>query len=218
MQKFPSWIKLMWARRVLVGCVLLLVAGGVASADTTYIYIGQAFNSAGCLFGVFCGPAPVGSGPITLSFTEATPLPANLTGPIYGIMADLTTLVGLTPTSFTISDGLNTFTGVNSFSNFFVETDSSGNIIAWNIGYNIPGVYGENTINSTGATPGNPVTVQDGAASFCFSLQCETVHFVNNQAGTWTVQGATATPEPASLVLVATGFMAFAALRRKRAS
>lgn len=205
----------MWVKRALVSCVLLFFSGGVASADTTYTYTGKAFDTASCLFKFFCA-GPVGPGPITLSFTEATSLPDNLTGPIYGIMADLT-LVGLTPTSFTISDGLNTFTGVNSFSNFFVETDSSGNIIAWNIGYNIPNEYGENTINSTGATPGNPVTVIDDAANFCFSLQCETFDYVSNP-GTWTVQGTTATPEPASLLLLATGFMAFATLRRKRAS
>ena len=194
------------AARTLMVCLPLVMAAGVASADTTYTYSGQAFTTDTCLFGLFCAGS-VGAGPITLSFTESAPLAANLTGAIDGVMADLTA-VGATPTSFSIFDGLNKFQGVSSATNFYVETDASGNIIAWNIGY-YNGFYGEVSIN-------NPVTVYDGAASYCFpSNQCETFHYVASP-GTWVeTQTGTGVPEPSSVILLATGLASIATLRRR---
>jgi hypothetical protein len=209
MQRAPrlmNSITVSWAKRVVLAYTLLLGAAGVASADAVYDYTGLAFDSSSCLFGFFCAPFAPGPGPITLNFTVPTALPANLSGTVAFTLFDMMSTVATTPTSFSISDGLRTFSGVPStFTNFDVATDAFGNIVQWNMGY-FDGSFSLATINDI-------QNVRDGSATFAF--QTETFHFID-QTGAWTSPQAAPVPEPASLLLLGTGLISAAALRRRR--
>jgi hypothetical protein len=87
-----------------------------ASAQTTtYSYTGNAYNQFG---GTFTCPPVCG---IRGSFTVAAPLPP-------------TSNFSFTPISFSFTDGLTTFTPANTTNPAFdVVTDSSGNIVSWNM-------------------------------------------------------------------------------------
>ena len=112
----------MTARRIIQLTLLLALTGiftlagsSTARADVTYAYRGNAFTE----FHLSYACPPVCG--ITVSFTVAQPLAANL--PFQSLF---------TPISYTITDGLNTFTEHSPRPcGFEVSTDSNGNISTW---------------------------------------------------------------------------------------
>src|SRR6185437_9213306 len=103
-----------------------------AKASEVYSYFGNTFTSTyGSLYTApLNSPCGISCDLVTISFTVASPLGANFSGAV-------------TPTSFTVSDGINTITGGNfltiinaqfpSYPTFIVDTDASGQIAKWAI-------------------------------------------------------------------------------------
>jgi hypothetical protein len=217
-----------WAKRAVLACALLLGAAGVASADVTYTYTGsQPFNVAGCAdFNLACAPVPPGppgNGPLTLSFTVPTALAPGL-GTIGGALYDLTSNVATTPTSFSINDGKLTLSGpaAGVTDMFLVATDKFGNILQWDVIITeIPpsAVLDTFTMSTQNFPFGN--AIQDGSVVDVFLIgafgtaDTYTVFSNRNAPGAWTLPGGAATPEPSSLLLLATGLIAAAAFGRR---
>ncbi len=88
------------------------------STTTTYVFLSVPLNQ-------FVGTACPPTCHLTGSFTVAQALPPNLVEDVGGSGA-------FTPLSFTFTDGVTTFTQLNSpLSGFAVHTDANGNIIQW---------------------------------------------------------------------------------------
>src|SRR5262245_55808483 len=97
---------------VLVAALSALGAAN-ANADVIYSYLGKDFTN-------FTGPYTT-SDHVTLTFTLASALGDNL---------PLSTVVPLT---FTITDGVNTFTNTSQIQSFALSTTSVGSIDTWQI-------------------------------------------------------------------------------------
>lgn len=111
-----------------VVCTLLLVlvclvAGRPAKAQATYNFVGVPFNT---FSNTSCPPTCQ----ITGSFTLAEPLAPNLSVPISQFAPDAAGVTGsLTPTAFSFTDGVQTFTNFNTSDwGFSADTDAQGNI------------------------------------------------------------------------------------------
>ncbi|HEV2987281.1 MAG TPA: dockerin type I domain-containing protein, partial [Candidatus Angelobacter sp.] len=102
----------------LLGFALFITHPLAGAGLTTYVYVGAQLNQ---FVGTSCPPTCH----LTGSFTVAQPLPPNLVQDVGGSGA-------FTPLSFTFTDGVTTFTQVNSpLSGFAVHTDGNGNIVQW---------------------------------------------------------------------------------------
>jgi hypothetical protein len=190
------------------GILLNLCLATLAQADTIYQYTGNSYDPADCE-GAYCS-----GGPYHLSITVDVSAPVgaldNLTqfGPLF--LGSLSPFVQ----SFSFSDGLEFLSSANpdeAGGYFDVQTDSSGNIVAWDahlesdtgsvafISLNDPGF-----VYDSGGTP--------GASSVSFGSNM-------NDPGTWTMTttAPASTPEPDSLLLViAGGASALLLMRKKR--
>jgi hypothetical protein len=180
--------------RVRTGLFILLLASLAlvsAQANTIYTYQGTAMISRTDLTAL-C-PAPC---VLTGSFTFAAPLPANFAGTVNPIT-----------TSFT--DGTMVLDNFNSSVSATVMTDAQGNIAGyWAIQLD---AFDQHHTISTINAPGN--IVRDLTFNFTNQGVYEAYNF--NSAGYWT-ESQSATPEPASLLLLGSGLMGALAYGRRR--
>lgn len=177
-------------QKLACGLGVLLVAvicAPIVKGDTitTYTYTGNVYTEA--------------TGAFTLSedvsgfFTESTPLAANLSE----------TLISA-PTTFSFSDGPDTFTQSSNLSaeHFFIGTDENGNIDSWEI------------VLQTGS-PADELTTSQNGDEVC-EFDCGTfADNDDNPGGSWTTTSIS-TPEPASILLMPAGLLALALLARNR--
>jgi PEP-CTERM motif len=156
----------------------------------TYTYTGSDFTSVN-------GPYTTADS-VTGEFTLSAPLADNLT-----------TLTDITPVSFSFSDGVQTITNLSvtpsyNHVDFEFETDATGDITFWNV--EISPAPGTEVV--TYSLPGPSDSADIGTFS---GSEGATVPALDD----WTTTTAV-TPEPASLMLVATGLAGALTLRRRR--
>jgi len=166
----------------------LMTSATALAGPVTYTYTGNDFNV------IVGSPGPNTSDDLTITATFAGPLPNQ-------------SLTIDTPTFWSISDGVDTITSSTagvSYENFQFAA-SGGSITAWDIQVNGP----SNSLRSDSAC------TDIGFVAYCDSSNtyAGTNYAVNNiSAGVWT-----STPEPASVLLFATGLGAIVLRKRFRA-
>ena len=197
---------------------LVLAAAPAWAAPVTYDYSGNAFNN----FSNTGGTPYTSTDHVTVSVTLASVLGANFNG-------------SATATAFSISDGRFLFNPLNVTNSLFdFKTDASGTIVEWYVyGENFAPVVGggvtqfvatENFTNNHGlATQDSGQDVTCGVGSSAV-LGCEyggtgftsAAGYVSRDAGTWSVEGSAAVPEPSALALagLALSMLAFSARSR----
>ena len=192
--------------RALVAIAIILLPIPLLASPVTYSYTGQDFSS---LYVSGESQQYSTSDSIVGEFTLSAPL-----------ADDLTSFTTVTPTSFSFSDGVQTITNLSANlvaaqTYFQVETNASGAITAWSITVTTDGGTAHDdieTVDETGfAQDDGEVSSSPGVYS-----EGENTSSDGSSAGTWTSSAAVVTPEPASLMLVATGLLGAAGLVRRR--
>ncbi len=176
----------LWTRTALVTSFILLIGLQSAARAETYTYTGNAFESATSPYST--------SDFVSGFFTVASPL------------GDSLPLGTFTPTSYSFSDGVQTFSNASPPSvTFKVGTDSSGNINAWFISL----TSGLNVIST--ATSPNQEDFGETSVGTASNLFDE---------GTWVASaggggGGSTVPEPGYAALLAVGLVGIAVVRRR---
>ncbi len=149
---------------------MLMLGGTVLYAQiTTYTYTGKNFTSATFPYST--------SDAVTGTVVFPNPLPGNLLAVNVG---------GGTPSSWSFSDGLNTWNNTNASFSLTVVTDHQGNITAWSVGVTpyLPGTQisavGNSANPSLSANPGDNVVEEFPANSG------NEVSAGNTSSGVWT--------------------------------
>jgi hypothetical protein len=175
-----------WTRTALVTSFLFLTGLQSTAKAETYTYTGNDFQTA--------------TSPYTLTdfvsgfFTVASPLGDNLA------------LGAITPTSYSFTDGVQTFSSASPPSGvtFKVATDASGNLNGWFIDLQ----SGVNFV-STATTPNQEDQGTSGGGA--------ALNFFDE--GSWQASasggGGSTVPEPGYAVLLAVGLVGIAVVRRK---
>lgn len=162
---------------------LFMVVASSAMADTQYTYTGNQFNF---LLGTACPPECSLSG----YFTLPSPIGDNVTGAF------------VTPTTFSFTDGLMTITQANAtgFSFDHISTNSTGEIVGWNMEWTTAGYKMFSGTNPPGCTGCSVIDV-----TFNNAITIEAA--IPNDPGRWTATTTGVVPEPSTLALFATGLV-----------
>jgi hypothetical protein len=185
--QFASLLR--WVPVALLLSVLAIGCAPSARADSfTYSYVGNAYNQFG---GTFACPPVCG---ITGSFTVAAPLTPNAN-------------YYFTPLSFSFTDGLTVFTPTSvTKSDFGVVTNLLGQIIGWNMDWQIPTDEMFSGTNPPGCVGCRVVDGSfDGNIAFAE---------INDTPGKWSASSSV--PEPSSIVMLCTGLLGLLGARRRR--
>jgi len=181
-------------KRNLFGRVLVIPAAFILTiplmADATYTYTGNDFTAVSSPGGGYTM-----SDSVTGSFTIASPLGDNL---VAGGSGDIT------PTSYSFTDGVQTFTNAsppNDGVDFQFSTNASGVITKWFVFLEGGGVQ-DNTI----ATDTETGSVADHGDQDFDQFGGQNI----SDPGTWSSSGASAAPEPGSLWMLGAGLAALA--------
>jgi hypothetical protein len=196
--------------RVLFVATVLSILPMPVLAETIYTYTGNPFTQG--FDGTTFFPSPVA--PFTSNdsisgwFSVATPLGANFC---------VSLPCQITPTAFSFTDGVDTFTESNVMgsvffptgSQFFISTDVHGDIIDWSISLLIQ------SSPSTSRSLDSEIfgmPIDQGRVQDVFATN-------NHNPGTWTVSSGDVShvPEPSTLLLVGSGIVGLAGGIRRRA-
>lgn len=205
--------------------ILSLAAAPALAAPVTYEYTGHAFTSFNTVGG---GTSYTGANHISISMTLASALGAGLSQAF------------VTPTAFSLSDGLQTITDANATNSFFgFSTDAAGTIVSWHVGAIVSNTFvgggvsdelmSESAWSSkTGlqqtSDSGNQVTCGPDSApgvgcAYYGNGFAQSYGAVSANAGTWSIaETAGNLPEPPALALagLALSMLPLAARRRTR--
>lgn len=184
----------------LLSIVLCAISPRPARATTIYTYTGNGLSS------VICGTCGVsGSNFVSGTVSFATALAAGL------VDANVAALV----TSYSFTDGVQAADNTTTNLNFFVSTNASRQITAWDFEAwsfttgvaEIQTTNGIFTCRPNGCSSGNGDSV---------SLANITVVAQNSRPGTWGGPVTTSpVPEPSSLLLLGTGVLTLVGFRRR---
>jgi|SRR6185437_15835460 len=164
-------------------------------ADTIYSYAGNDFTT------IIRGTAFTTSDFISGSFTVASPLAGNL--PIQALTSSVL--------SFSFSDGISTIDSTQTLWSvplFDVATDAGGNITGWDI----------DLMNSKDGNFLSEILTRNFGGAGDLGGTASAVDLAENRSapGTWTQStDAAPTPEPRSLLLLATGLIGLAGFLRR---
>lgn len=174
-----------------------------AAGAVRYTYTGNPFSTLTC-HGI---PCPPGLG-LTGSFTLASPLGDNFSGNI----TPLTFSFSAGPLQSISSSGCEPSTcGLGGpFASFWVQTNASGAITAWSIYLCTIGNCQYDIVINTVYTPDMPGPFSE----YDEDNNGDLFGINHNDPGTWS--SAMPTPEPSSLLLVATGLLGLCSLIRLR--
>ena len=202
-------------------CLLTVGLSMLGRADTIYTYTGPTFTFVDSSSGLTT------SNFISVSMTFANPL-APSTGIIGSVASDTpSSLVAVTPTQFTMTDGVHTLDNTNAqVSIFDVATDGFGNIAAWSIFTSQPdtrsGIAGDFDLGTDnlirGPAPVDLLIVDHSCFEPGGTHQCgDTASTVfNGSSGTWTITTTSSSvPEPSELILFPLSLIAVSLARAR---
>lgn len=180
-----------------IPALLSLVLTAPALADTTYTYTGLNY--------LYVTSPYTTSEHASGTLTFSAPLAANLDASV-------------TPLSFNFSDGINTYTNLNSVGDFELITDGTGTLTRWFINIDLLGTDLQLQIYNY-LDQGDWIDL-DRVWSFNQNKGLAEASFDDFDVtkGSWSVSttGAAATPEPETISLVTTGLLGIVGLARRR--